>query len=75
MLARVFTDMADKVYQREAALKRQVRELKIEIDEVKAKQQVDEIVETDFFESLQNKATSIRQRKQSRETDSGSKIP
>ncbi len=58
----IFADMAQKVYKREESLKQQVKELKIEIDQVKAKQQIKEIVETEFFESIASKAKDIRAR-------------
>lgn len=58
----VFVDMAQKIYKREENLKQQVKELKIEIDQVKAKQQIKEIVETEFFESIAAKAKDIRAR-------------
>ncbi len=51
------------VREREETLKQQVAELKIEIDEVKRQQQVGEIVDTDFFLELQDKARSIRSRR------------
>src|SRR6185503_7134426 len=59
-LADVFTVMADKVYQREQSLKRQVEALKIEIDETKRKKQVSEIADSDFFRELQAKARDMR---------------
>ena len=59
-LADVFTIMADKVYQREQSLKRQVEALKIEIDETKRKKQVSEIADSDFFRELQAKARDMR---------------
>jgi len=62
VLAEVFTSMAAKIYQREQTLIRKVEELKIEIDEVKRQKQVDEIVESDFFQDLQAKARSMRKR-------------
>lgn len=61
-LARVFELMVSKVYKREQTLRRQVEELRIEIDEVKRKKQVSEIVESDFFQDLQVKARSMRGR-------------
>jgi HAMP domain-containing protein len=61
-LAGVFEIMVDKVRQREETLKRKVAELKIEIDEVKQKQQVSEIVDSDFFKDLRAKATEVRRR-------------
>lgn len=63
VLTEVFEAMTAKVRGREAALKRAVMELRVEIDEVKRSQQVQEIVETDFFRDLQAKATRMRERK------------
>jgi methyl-accepting chemotaxis protein len=63
MLAHVFEIMVDKVYQREQTLLRQVSELKIEIDEVKRQKQVSEIVDSDFFQTLQMKAREMRRRR------------
>jgi nitrate/nitrite-specific signal transduction histidine kinase len=61
-LARVFGRMADEVQSREGKLKRQVEELKIEIDLAKQESQVAEITETDFFRELQQKAQRMRAR-------------
>ncbi len=61
-LSEVFQSMVNKVYQREQTLRRQVAELKIEIDEVKRQKQVSEIVDTDFFQDLQAKARVMRER-------------
>ncbi len=61
-LAQVFDIMVDKVYQREQNLRKQVEELKIEIDEVKRQKQVEEIVDTEFFKDLQARARAMRQR-------------
>jgi HAMP domain-containing protein len=63
-LAAVFQRMAREVYARVQKLKEQVQSLKIEIDEIKQKQQVAEVVETDFFRDLQAKANQVRQRRQ-----------
>lgn len=65
-LARVFSHMAKEIYVREKRLKRQVKALRIEIDEVKREKQVNEIVESDFFQDLTTKATKLRQRSQRR---------
>lgn len=59
-LATVFQTMVNKVRQREESLKRQVTELKIEIDQSKRQKQVSEIVETDFFQDLVVKARKLR---------------
>ena len=55
--------MVDKVYQREQTLRKQVEELKIEIDEVRRRKDVVDIVETDFFRDLQSKAREMRERR------------
>jgi len=62
-LARVFQDMARQVYAREESLKRQVQELKIQIDETKRENSVREITESDFFQEMQAKSREIRQRR------------
>ena len=62
ILSEVFGAMANKVYQREQTLRRQVEELRIEIDEAKRKKHVSEIVESDFFQDLQGKARQMRRR-------------
>jgi methyl-accepting chemotaxis protein len=61
-LSDVFRQMVDKVAARERSLKKQVQELRIEIDRVKQTAQVSEIVETDFFQDLQAKAKNMRRR-------------
>ncbi|HSM83927.1 MAG TPA: cache domain-containing protein [Nodosilinea sp.] len=65
-LARVFDRMAQQVYSREQKLKQQVRDLRIEIDETKRQKQVQEIVETDFFQDLTAKAQVLRNRSSSK---------
>ncbi len=65
-LARVFSHMAQEIYVREKRLKKQVKELRIEIDEVKRQKQVTEIVESDFFQDLTAKANNLRQRSRNR---------
>jgi HAMP domain-containing protein len=62
-LANVFSFMVDKVREREQNLKSQVAELQIIVDEGKRKQQVDEIVDSEFFRSLQAKAREARSRR------------
>jgi hypothetical protein len=61
-LASVFGRMADEVQAREARLKRQVVELKIEIDLARQEAQVAEVTESDFFRELQQKAKRQRLR-------------
>lgn len=60
VLADRIIEMAAKIYTRETKLKLEVQQLRIEIDEVRASQQVEEIVETDFFADLTRKAQQIR---------------
>jgi CHASE3 domain sensor protein len=52
-----------EAYIREQSLHRQIQKLQIEIDEAKRQKQVDEIVESDFFQDLQTRARSMRERK------------
>ncbi|MCF2972361.1 hypothetical protein L1047_14275 [Synechococcus sp. Nb3U1] len=61
-LTDIFDLMVQDVRSREIKLKQQVAELKIEIDEVKRQNQVKEIIDTDFFQSLQEKARRYRNR-------------
>ena len=53
---------AVEAYIREQQLKQEIQQLRIEIDDVKRQQQVEEITETDFFRDLKSKAQEIRQR-------------
>jgi DNA-binding response OmpR family regulator len=59
-LARVFQRMAAEVRSREQRLKQQVRQLRIEIDEARATQQVAEITQTQYFQDLQARASELR---------------
>lgn len=63
-LGRIFQRMVNEVVARQQRLQRQIRELKIEIDEKRKAREVEEIVETDYFQSLQQKAREIRNRRQ-----------
>lgn len=58
-----FFQMTKGVQEREENLKRQVQELRIEIDRTKAAMQVSEITETQYFQQLQKKAREIRNNK------------
>ncbi|NES83152.1 MAG: FHA domain-containing protein [Moorea sp. SIO2B7] len=58
--AAVIIHMAREFYKREQKLKKQVAQLKIQIDQAKKEQQVDEIVASDFFKRLQQKAKKLR---------------
>jgi HAMP domain-containing protein len=52
-LARVFQHMAQEVKQREAQLKQQVTELRIEIDHAKREREVQQVTQSDYFQELQ----------------------
>jgi hypothetical protein len=61
-LASIAINNAIQVRQREQALKEQITELKIEIDQSKMKKEVSQIVESDYFQVLQKRASEIRAR-------------
>jgi DNA-binding response OmpR family regulator len=61
-LARVFQHMAKEIYEREQRLKRQVEDLRIEIDQAKRAQQVSDITESEYFQKLKQKALDIKNR-------------
>lgn len=60
-LADVFEIMVKKVYEREQGLRKQVEALKIVIDESKRQKQVNDIVESEFFQELKVKAQHMRE--------------
>jgi len=62
-LARVFDNMAREVYAREQSLKKQVQELRIQIDGAKKARDVAEITKTQCFVDLSAKAQRLRQRR------------
>ncbi len=67
-LARVFERMAREVQAREDKLKKEVQALRVEIDEARKARQVDEITQTDYFQQLRQKAQTLRERRDKRET-------
>lgn len=64
-LAEAFATMVEKVHGRELALKRQVAQLQIAVDNERKAKQVDEIVESEFFASLKARAHELRQASES----------
>jgi methyl-accepting chemotaxis protein len=64
-LARVFASMTKQVYVRETELRKQVEGLKIVIDEAKRKKAVEEITDSEFFQSLSERAAKIREKQRS----------
>jgi methyl-accepting chemotaxis protein len=65
-LTRVFQVMVTRVREREQVLAQKLERLTIQIDEATRRQEVDEIVESDFFQSLQGRADEMRQRRLNR---------
>ena len=53
--------MAGEVRAREEALRREVRELTIEIDQARQARKVAEITDSDYFRSLRGRAAELRQ--------------
>ena len=60
VLARRFATMAGEVRAREERLRREVQELRIEIDHARQAQRVAEITDTDFFRDLRSRARELR---------------
>jgi len=61
-LSKLMQRMAAEVEKRETHLKKEVAELKIEIDRSKQAEDVREIVDSDYFKSIQTKARAFRNR-------------
>jgi hypothetical protein len=61
-LTSVFHAMADKVAEREKTLRARVAQLEIMIDKSKLETQVQEIVDSDFFQDLKTKVNDMRGR-------------
>lgn len=60
--AAVAIHMAREFQKREQALKQQVEELKIQIDQSKKEREVEEIVGSDYFQELQQRAERLRKK-------------
>jgi HAMP domain-containing protein len=63
LLAHVFGEMAVQVQAREQKLKQEVVQLRIEIDQSRREKQVDEIVDSEFFQNLKAEASTMRRRR------------
>jgi GAF domain-containing protein len=59
-LASIAINNAIQVRQREQALKEQIRELKIEIDQAKKQKEVSQIVDSEYFQNLKKRAAEMR---------------
>lgn len=62
-LLSAFFQMVQDVREREETFKREMQELRIQIDEAKRAAQVVEITETDYFQKLQRQARELRAKK------------
>ncbi|MCU0569476.1 MAG: DUF3365 domain-containing protein [Oculatellaceae cyanobacterium Prado106] len=59
-LGRAFQRMVHEVYQREQKLKQQLQSLRVQIDDRRRSQQVQEIESTEYFQKLQQDAKEMR---------------
>ncbi len=63
-LAAEFAQMAAQVKEREDQLKREVAQLRIEIDDTRRKQEVNSIMGSDYYQDLKAKIKALRQQNQ-----------
>lgn len=61
-LTAVFNDMVAKVYSREQTLVKKVTELKVFIDQGRKKEELDQIVDSEFFQELKERAQIMRKK-------------
>lgn len=61
-LAKVLQQMAQEVRDREKRLKTELQQLRIEIDQARRQQDVNQIAQTDYFQELQSRANDLRNR-------------
>jgi GAF domain-containing protein len=73
--AAIAIDNAIQVHEREKALKAQIQQLKIEIDEARKARQVSEIVESDYFQKLSEDARRMRERNKALRPDNADQAP
>jgi methyl-accepting chemotaxis protein len=66
-LGELFNTMLDKVREREEDLQIQVEELKLQIDHEKRSTDVKEIVDSQFFKDLKQRAAEVRKQRQQKE--------
>jgi CRP-like cAMP-binding protein len=59
-LAAEFTQMAARVHEREESLRREVTQLRIEIDQSRRKREVEQITGSDYYKKLKEQARNIR---------------
>lgn len=68
-LARVFSRMASEVQAREERLKREVQQLRIEIDQTKKAQQVEEVTNSEYFQELRKSVKMLRSKRREETTE------
>lgn len=68
-LAADFAKMASQVKQREDELKKEVAMLKVEIDDSKRKQDVQEIVSSDYYQRIREQAEQMRKLREMEEDE------
>jgi HAMP domain-containing protein len=66
-LAGLFNTMLDKVHEREETLQTEVEQLKVQIDMEKRQNDVKEIVESEFFQDLKQRASEVRKQRSKKE--------
>lgn len=59
-LAAEFTQMAARVHEREEQLRREVTQLRIEVDQTRRKREVEQITGSDYYKKLKEQAKNIR---------------
>ncbi len=69
-LLSAFFEMARGVQEREENLKQQLRELSIEVDETKRKQEFENLTESTFFTNLKSAAQRMREERNRIEKES-----
>ena len=74
VLSESFMTMVDRVRIREQNLTQQVTRLKVEIDSKRKEESVNEIIESDFFAGIAEKAAIIRSRMKAADFDDGSAL-
>lgn len=68
-LGRVLKRMVQEVYERTHKLKLQVKNLRIEINQIKKQEEVEEVIDTPFFRDLQSKAQDMRDAKKDQDDE------
>ena len=63
-LGRVFQNMVREVYEQKQKLSQQIQQLQVEVDKTIINHQVSEIMETDYFQRLQQTAKEFREKTQ-----------